>query len=129
MLETLRDYSPGIMILGIPALAFALLFIWRDGNLRRRGVTVRAECINHGRNSDGNVCLQLRFVIDGTAHACETMHYKFPPVPVGGRTDVVYDPKDPRQAMMKTELGRGVGAWVTASVVAALLLATAAAYL
>ncbi|MGP4048308.1 DUF3592 domain-containing protein [Streptomyces sp. 2A115] len=127
MFEALRDYSLGVLILGIPLLLGSLLFIWRDGNLRRRGVVVQAECVNHGRNAEGHVRLQLRFVAEGAVYTCETQGYKFPPAAVGEKVDVIYDPKDPRGAVMAKELGRGVVPLVIGATSGILLLLTAAA--
>ncbi|MGA6220841.1 DUF3592 domain-containing protein [Streptomyces umbrinus] len=129
MFEVLRDYAPGVMILGIPLFLGSALFVWRDGNLRRRGVVVQADCINHRRNSEGNTSLQLRFVVEGAVYTCETQSYRFPPAAVGEKLDVMYDPRDPRGAMMTAEVGSGRVPWVIGSVAAVSLVATAVAHL
>jgi hypothetical protein len=123
MANVLRDYFPAILILGIPSVVFSILFIVRDGALRRRGVTVQAKCVNLGRDAKGGVSLQLQYVVDGTAYTLESLPYKFPPAGIGGRLPVVYDPRHPTYSKMKTELGRGIAPWIVGGISAAFIVA------
>ncbi|MEU6573306.1 DUF3592 domain-containing protein [Streptomyces sp. NPDC046805] len=129
LLDGLREYGPGILILGIPALGGSILAIWRDGGLRRRGVAVRALCIDQSRNKEGAVALRLQYEVDGTQYYCTTQNYRFPPAGIGQRVDVVYDPKHPWYALMTSELGRGLVPWIVGGIATVVLVLTGLSYL
>ncbi|MCZ0987941.1 DUF3592 domain-containing protein [Streptomyces diastatochromogenes] len=129
MLDGLREYGPAVLIFGIPVLAGAILFIWRDGALRRRGVTVRARCVNQGRNKDGEVALRLQYEVDGAQYAITTQHYTFPPAGIGQTVDVIYDPVHPSFGQMASELGRGIVPWIVGGIASVLLVLTGISYL
>ncbi|MEW2487214.1 hypothetical protein [Streptomyces sp. NPDC048411] len=96
MLDGLHGYAMDILVFGIPVLAGALLFIWRNGNLRRRGVVIRAVCVNKAFDGKGLVTLRLEYEVAGLRYYCDSMPYRFPPVGVGQRLDVIYDSKKTR---------------------------------
>ncbi|MFE1308559.1 hypothetical protein [Streptomyces sp. NPDC058755] len=122
MLDGLRDWVPDILFFGIPSLAGAVLFIWRDGALRRRGVTVRAQCVNQARNKDGAVALQLRYEADGAQYTITTQHYRFPPTGIGQAVEIIYDPVHPWYGQMTSELGRGIVPWFVGGIASILLV-------
>ena len=129
MLDGLRDWAPDILFFAIPALAGALLFIWRGGNLRRRGVVVRATCVNQARDAKGLVTLRLIFDVDGTQYYCTSMPYQFPPVGVGQRLDVMYDSKNPGYSEVVDQMGRGIVPWFVGGIATVLLLLAGISYI
>ncbi|MFE0514161.1 DUF3592 domain-containing protein [Streptomyces sp. NPDC058964] len=129
MLDGLREYAPGVLIFGIPVLGGAFTFIWRDGALRRRGVTVRALCVNQGQDKDGAVALRLQYEVDGKQYLITTQNYTFPPAGIGQRVDVIYDPQRPQFGLMTSELGRGFVPWIVGGIAAALLVLTGISYI
>ncbi|WP_328457150.1 hypothetical protein OG780_41395 [Streptomyces sp. NBC_00386] len=91
LLEVLQGNRPGALIFGIPipVLAGALLFIWRDGNLRRRGIVVSAKCVQQARDGKGLVTLRLAYEVDGLQYYCDSPPYQFPSAGVGVRPNVL----------------------------------------
>ncbi|WP_328670523.1 hypothetical protein [Streptomyces sp. NBC_00328] len=129
MLEVLQGNRPGALIFGISVLAGALLFIWRDGNLRRRGIFVSAKCVQQARDGKGLVTLRLAYEVDGLQYYCDSLPYQFPPAGIGQCMDVIYDSKDPSYSEVVSQRGRGIVPWIVGGIAAALLLVTGISYL
>ncbi|MFI6059128.1 DUF3592 domain-containing protein [Streptomyces sp. NPDC051286] len=128
MLDGLHGWEMDILVFGIPVLAGALLFIWRDGNLRRRGVVIRAACVNKAFDGKGLVTLRLEYEVEGLRYYCNSMPYKFPPVGVGQRLDVIYDSKNPGYSEVVEQRGRGTVPWIVGGIAFIFLLLAGISY-
>ncbi|MET7514215.1 DUF3592 domain-containing protein [Streptomyces sp. NPDC005480] len=116
MLEKVHDYAIPILVIGIPVLAGALLFIWREQSLRRRGVTVRAKCVDKSVTDKGTVRLRLLYEVEGVQHHCDSLPYRVPPVGVGQRLDVIYDSRNPGYSEVADQRTSGVASWIVGGI-------------
>ncbi|RVU27433.1 hypothetical protein EOT10_09730 [Streptomyces antnestii] len=116
MLEKVHGYAIPILVFGIPVLAGALLFIWREQGLRSRGVTVRAKCVDKSKTDKGEWRLRLLYEVDGMQYQRESLPYKVAPVGVGQRLDVIYDSKDPGYSEVADQRTSGIAARIVGSI-------------
>ncbi|RFC78240.1 hypothetical protein DXZ75_11115 [Streptomyces sp. AcE210] len=129
MLEGLHSYAIGVLITAVPVLVGALLFIWRDVNLRRRGVVVRAKCVESKRTDKGTVRLRLLYEVEGVQYYCDSLPFLSPPVGVGQRLDVIYDAKIPGYSEVVHQRTSGWVPKIVGTVAGVLLLLTGISYL
>ncbi|MGW0995119.1 hypothetical protein [Streptomyces sp. NPDC002520] len=120
MLEKVHGYAVPILVIGIPVLAGALLFIWREQSLRHRGVTVRAKCVDKSTTDKGQTRLRLLYEVEGMQYQRDSLPYKVAPVSVGQRLDVIYDSKDPGYSEVVDQRTSGIASWIVGGI--ALLL-------
>ncbi|MFE5005157.1 DUF3592 domain-containing protein [Streptomyces sp. NPDC056696] len=120
MLEKVHGYAIPILVIGIPVLAGALLFIWREQSLRSRGVTVRAKCVNKSKTDKGEVRLRLLYEVEGVQYHCDSLPYKVAPVGVGQRLDVICDSRNPGYSEVADQRTSGIASRIVGGI--ALLL-------
>jgi hypothetical protein len=111
----------GLLVFGIAAGVYA-----HARPLLKRGVRTSAVCVDIGRVAEGSVLLLEYTPQGGPARQYAVGPFVFPPVEVGGRLDVVYDPKRPQEVTLPERLPRSTRGPVTAMAVSgAVLLACA----
>ncbi|MCX5443763.1 DDE-type integrase/transposase/recombinase [Streptomyces sp. NBC_00569] len=129
MLDGLHSYAIGVLITAVPVLVGALLFIWRDVNLRRRGVVVRAKCVESKRTDKGTVRLRLLYEVEGVQYYCDSLPFPSAPVGVGQRLDVIYDAKTPGYSEVVHQRTSGWVPKIVGTVAVVLLVLTGISYL
>ncbi|MFB7976966.1 DUF3592 domain-containing protein [Streptomyces vinaceus] len=115
----------GLLVLGISAGVYI-----HSGPLVKRGVRTSAVCVSVGQVAQGSMLLLEYTPRDGPARQYTVGPFVFPPVKVGGRMEVVYDPKRPQEVSLPERLPKSTrglvmtmtvsGAVVAAGVVMAL---------
>ncbi|MGW1772136.1 hypothetical protein [Streptomyces sp. NPDC002104] len=92
--------------------------------LLKRGVRHSAVCVDVGQVAGGSMILLEYTPVGSPARRYTVGPFVFPPVRVGGRMDVIYDPKRPQDVTLPDRLPRGTrGLLVTAAVSGTVLAA------
>ncbi|MFE4264317.1 hypothetical protein [Streptomyces sp. NPDC056883] len=92
--------------------------------LLKRGIRHSAVCVNVGQIAQGSMLLLEYTPVGSPARQYTVGPYVFPPVQIGGRMDVIYDPKRPQTVTLPDRLPRGTrGAAITSAVSGAVLAA------
>lgn len=76
--------------------------------LLKRGVRTSAVCVNVGQVAQGSVLLLEYTPVGGPARQYTVGPFVFPPVAVGGRLDVIYDPKRHQEVTLPDRLPKGM---------------------
>ncbi|MEX0169821.1 DUF3592 domain-containing protein [Streptomyces sp. LMG1-1-1.1] len=92
------------------------------GPLLRRGVRTSALCVDVGQVAAGSMLLLEYTPRGGPARRHTVGPFVFPPVKVGGRLDVIYDPKRPQEVSLPDRLPRGTRGLVIAMAVSGAVL-------
>ncbi|MFE6848325.1 DUF3592 domain-containing protein [Streptomyces sp. NPDC057686] len=109
----------GLLVLGISAGVYI-----HSSPLLKRGVRTSAVCVSIGQVAHGSMLLLEYTPRDGPARRYAVGPFVFPPVEVGGRMEVVYDPKRPQEVSLperlpKSTRGLAIAMTVSGAVVAA----------
>ncbi|WP_159393587.1 DUF3592 domain-containing protein [Streptomyces sp. TN58] len=96
-----------ILVVGFLVFAFSAGFYFHSSPLLKRGVWTSAVCVNVGQVAQGSVLLLEYTPVGGPARQYTVGPFVFPPVAVGGRLDVIYDPKRPQEVTLPERLPKG----------------------
>ncbi|MFE0650043.1 DUF3592 domain-containing protein [Streptomyces sp. NPDC059534] len=112
-------------LIGLLGLGISLGVYAHAGPLLKRGVRTSARCVAIGQVAAGSMLLLEYTPQDGPARQYTVGPYVFPPVQVGGRLDVIYDPKRPQEVSLPERLPKGTrGLVVVMAVSGAVLVAS-----
>ncbi|MER5760587.1 DUF3592 domain-containing protein [Streptomyces sp. NPDC002082] len=113
-------------LFGLLAFVISLSVYVQSSPLLKRGVRTSAVCVNVGQIAAGSMLL-LEYTPPGSPARQYTVGpYVFPPVQVGGRLEVIYDPKRPQHVSLPDRLPQGTrGLVITMAVSGAVLAACA----
>ncbi|MFJ4950229.1 hypothetical protein [Streptomyces sp. NPDC088760] len=116
----------GILVFLLVILTSLIVNHVTRSTLRRRGVQVRATCVNQVRGSDGKYRIHMEYVdTDGaTVRKVLGTIYKAPPVSLYAETDIVYDPEGRRAPLFSVDAYGGKWAPVWIAVVGTLTVLT-----
>ncbi|MGW6707125.1 hypothetical protein ACWGDE_19840 [Streptomyces sp. NPDC054956] len=111
-------------LIGFVVFAISLGVYVHAGPLLKRGVRTSAVCVNVGQVAAGSMLLLEYTPPGGPARQYTVGPFTFPPVRVGERLDVIYDPKRPQEASLPERLPRStrgllIGMAVSGAVLAA----------
>ncbi len=110
-------------LVGLVGFAVSLGVFVHSSPLVKRGVRTSARCVAVGQVAAGSMLLLEYTPPGGPARQYTVGPYVFPPVQVGGRLDVVYDPKRPQEVSLPERLPKSTrGLVVAMAVFGALLL-------
>lgn len=114
------------VLVGLVVFGLSLGFYVHFSPLLKRGVRTSAICVNVGQVAAGSMLL-LEYTPPGSPTRQYTVGpFVFPPVKVGGRLDVIYDPKRPQEVTLPERLPKSTrGLVIGMSASAALLTACA----
>ncbi|MCX4779825.1 hypothetical protein [Streptomyces sp. NBC_01264] len=119
--------SGWVFLVGVVALVVfcvALGIYAHASPLLKRGIRHSAVCVNVGQIAGGSMILLEYTPVGAPARQYTVGPFVFPPVQVGGRMDVIYDPKRPQEVTLPDRLPRSTrGLVVTAAVSGAVLAA------
>lgn len=85
-----------------------------------------AVCVNVGQVAAGSMLLLEYTPVGAPARQYAVGPFAFPPVRVGGRIDVIYDPKRPHEVSLPERLPKSTRGLVVAMVVSGAVLAACA---
>ncbi|MEV6734324.1 MULTISPECIES: DUF3592 domain-containing protein [unclassified Streptomyces] len=112
----------GLLVLGISAGVYI-----HSSPLLKRGVRTSAVCVNIGQVAQGSMLLLEYTPRDGPARQHTVGPFVFPPVKVGGRMEVVYDPKRPQEVSLPERLPKSTRGLVIAMTVSGAVVAVGVA--
>ncbi|WP_329375767.1 DUF3592 domain-containing protein [Streptomyces sp. NBC_01351] len=111
----------GLLIFGI-----SLGIYVHSSPLLKRGVRTSAVCVNVGQVAAGSMLLLEYTPQGGPARQYTVGPFVFPPVRVGGRLDVIYDPKRPQEVSLPERLPKSTRGLVISMAVSGAVLAACA---
>ncbi|MER6776706.1 MULTISPECIES: hypothetical protein [unclassified Streptomyces] len=112
----------GLLVLGISAGVYI-----HSSPLLKRGVRTSAVCVNVGQVAQGSMLLLECTPRGGPARQYTVGPFVFPPVRVGGRMEVVYDPKRPQEVSLPERLPKSTRGLVIAMAVSGTAVAACGA--
>jgi hypothetical protein len=121
----------GILVFLLVVLTSLIINHVTRSTLRRRGVQVRATCVDQVQHSDGKYRVHVAYVDSDGAEVRKVLGtiYKAPPLPLGTETDIVYDPEDRKAPLFSVDAYSGKWAPVWIAVVSTLTVLTVLALL
>ncbi|MFD6912202.1 DUF3592 domain-containing protein [Streptomyces virginiae] len=115
------------VMVGLVVFGISLGVCVHSSPLLKRGVRTSAVCVNVGQVAAGSMLLLEYTPPGGPARQYTVGPFVFPPVQVGGRLNVIYDPKRPQEVSLPERLpqstrGLVIGMAVSGAVLAACTL-------
>lgn len=117
------------VLVGLLVFGLSLGIYLHSSPLLRRGIRPSAVCVNVGQVAAGSMLLLEYTPVGAPARQHTVGPFVFPPVRVGGRMDVIYDPKRPQEVSLPERLPKSTRGLVIAMVVSGAVLAACAVWI
>ncbi|MFD7256327.1 DUF3592 domain-containing protein [Streptomyces sp. NPDC059874] len=114
------------VLVGLLVFGISLGLYVHSSPLLKRGVRTSAVCVNVGQVAAGSMLLLEYTPRGGPARQYTVGPFVFPPVRVGGRLDVIYDPKRPQEVTLPERLPKSTRGLVISMAVSGAVLAACA---
>ncbi|MFJ3728802.1 DUF3592 domain-containing protein [Streptomyces sp. NPDC090045] len=113
-------------LVGLLVFGISLGIYVHSSPLLKRGVRTSAVCVNVGQVAAGSMLLLEYTPPGGPARQYTVGPFVFPPVRVGGRLDVIYDPKRPQEVSLPDRLPKSTRGVVISMAVSGTVLVACA---